>query len=41
MRYKIENVYARKNSIIYVIAVIAAAKNCEQDKTKFVQVLHA
>ena len=41
MRYEIDNMCTRKSSTIYVTAVITAVKNCEQDETEFVQVLHA
>ena len=41
MRYEIDDIYARKNSIIYVIIIITAVKNYEQDETKFIQILYA
>ena len=41
MRYEIDDVHARRSSTVYVTTVVAAVKNCEQDKTKFVQILHA
>jgi len=41
MRYEIDNIHAKKSLIIYVTIIITAAKNCEQNETKFIQVLHA
>ena len=41
MRYEIDDVHARRSSTVYVTAVVAAMKDCEQDETEFVQVLHA
>ena len=40
MRYEIDDVHTKRNSTIYVTAVITAAKNYEQDETEFTQVLH-
>ena len=40
MRYEIEDVRARRSPTAYVTAVVAAAKDCEQDETEFAQVLH-
>ena len=41
MRYEIDNVCTRRSSTVYVTAVVAAAKDCEQDETEFTQILHA
>ena len=41
MRYEINDVHTRKNLTVYITIVIIATKNCEQDETEFVQVLHA
>ena len=40
MRYEIDNVHAKRSSTVYVTAIIAAVKHCEQDETEFAQVLH-
>ena len=40
MRYEIDDIHARRNSTVYVTAVIITMKNCEQDETEFMQVLH-
>ena len=41
MRYEIDDVYTKKNLTIYITIIIAAVKNCEQDETEFIQILHA
>ena len=40
MRYEINDIQIRKSSTVYVTVVITVAKNCKQNKTKFIQVLH-
>ena len=40
MRYEIDDVCTRRNSTVYVTAVVVTAKDCEQDETEFAQVLH-
>ena len=33
--------HAQKSLIIYVTTIIAAVKNCDQEKTEYVQIFHA
>ena len=40
IRYIIDDVHAQKSFTAYVITIITAVKNCDQEKTEYTQVFH-
>ena len=40
MKYEIDDIHTRRNSTVYITAVVITMKNCEQDETEFTQILH-
>jgi hypothetical protein len=40
IRYIINNIHAHRSSTAYIITIIAAAKDCDQEETEYTQILH-